>query len=103
MNTINKNKPVLMAIAWGINAPLSEKIKCLIAFPKIPRLLGQYFNVTEVSKKDALQDIKEVFTVVNQRLSGQQYLVGERLIFEDLAILANLEQTFKHKRFMVIF
>lgn len=82
-------KPLKIAIAWGINAPLIEKIKCIIAFPKIPELLKQYYNITDASKESALQDIKEVFTVVNQRLnSGQQYLVGEQFSSADITFAA---------------
>jgi glutathione S-transferase len=78
-----------IAIAWGINAPWSEKIKCLVASPRIPGLLRQYYNVTEASKEQALRDIKEVFTVVNQRLdSGQQYLVGDRFSSADITFAA---------------
>jgi glutathione S-transferase len=82
-------KPLKLAIAWGMNAPRSEKIRCMIAFPKIPGLLKRYYNVTEASKKAALQDIKEVFTVVNQRLnSGQQYLVENCLSSADITFAA---------------
>jgi glutathione S-transferase len=82
-------KPLKIALAWGINAPLSEKIKCIIASPRIPGLLRQYYNVTEASKEKALKDIKEVFTVVNQRLdSGQQYLVGDRFSSADITFAA---------------
>jgi glutathione S-transferase len=82
-------KPWKLAIAWGINTPLNEKIKCIIASPRIPGLLKQYYNVTEASKERALQDIKEVFTVVNQRLnSGQQYLVGNNLSSADITFAA---------------
>jgi glutathione S-transferase len=82
-------QPLKLAIAWGMNAPWSEKIKCIIAVPKIPGLLKQYYNVTEASKEKAFQDIKEVFTVVNQRLnSGQQYLVGDNLSSADITFAA---------------
>jgi glutathione S-transferase len=82
-------KPWKIAIAWGINAPLREKIKCIIASPRIPGLLRQFYNVTEASKEDALQDIKKVFTVVNQRLnSGQEYLVGNNLSSADITFAA---------------
>ncbi|MFM2311607.1 MAG: hypothetical protein RLZZ04_883 [Cyanobacteriota bacterium] len=82
-------KPLKIAIAWGLNAPLSEKIKCIIAVPRIPGLLRQYYNVTEASKEAALKDIKEVFTVVNQRLnSGQQYLIGNNLSSADITFAA---------------
>lgn len=82
-------KPMKLAIAWGINAPLSEKIKCIIAVPRIPGLLRQYYNITEASKEAALKDIKEVFNIVNQELSsGQQYLVGDRFSATDITFAA---------------
>jgi glutathione S-transferase len=82
-------KPFKIAIAWGINAPWSEKIKCIIAVPRIPGLLRQFYNVTEASKEAAFQDIKEVFAVVNQKLnSGQQYLVGDRFSATDITFAA---------------
>jgi glutathione S-transferase len=82
-------QPLKIAIAWGINTPWSEKIKCIVASPRIPGLLRQYYNVTEASKEEALKDIKEVFTVVNQRLdSGQQYLVGDRFSSADITFAA---------------
>jgi glutathione S-transferase len=82
-------KPWKIAIAWGINAPLIEKIKCIIALPRISGLLRQYYKVTKASKEEALQDIKEVFTVVNQRLnSDQQYLVGDRFSATDITFAA---------------
>jgi glutathione S-transferase len=82
-------KPIKLAIAWGINAPLREKIKCMIASLKIPGLLRQKYNVTADSKEAALQDIKEVFTIVSQRLnSGQQYLVGDRFSSTDITFAA---------------
>ena len=82
-------KPWFIAIAWGKKVPLIEKIKSLIAFPKIPELLEQNYNLTSESKKAALRDIQEVFSVVNQRLnSGQQYLVGDRLSAADITFAA---------------
>ena len=32
-------QPLKVAIAWGIKAPMIEKIKAISAFPKIPQLL----------------------------------------------------------------
>jgi glutathione S-transferase len=82
-------QPLKVAIAWGINAPWREKIKCITVVSKIPGLLRQKYNVTEASKEDALQDIKEIFAVVNQRLnSGQQYLVGDRFSSTDITFAA---------------
>jgi glutathione S-transferase len=82
-------EPLKVAIAWGINAPWNEKLKSMIIFPAIPRLLRQKYNVSEDSKKTALEDIRDIFTEVNQRLnSGQQYLVGDRLSSADITFAA---------------
>ncbi len=82
-------KPWKIAIAWGIKAPLMEKIKIAIAFPKIPNLLQQAYNVTPETKDAALEDIREVFAIVNRQLeSGQQYLVGDCLSAADLTFAA---------------
>ena len=83
------DKPWKIALAWGKNAPWMEKIKCAIAFPKIPDLLKQKYNVTPEGKDAAWQDIKEVFGVVNQKLnSDRPYLVGDNLSAADLTFAA---------------
>ena len=61
-------KPLKIAIAWGIKAPLIERIKTIFAFLKIPQLLQQFYNVTPATKDAALEDIREVFEVVDQEL-----------------------------------
>lgn len=82
-------KPLLIAIAWGIKAPLIEKIKTVISFPKIPKMLKQFYNITPQTKDTALEDIREVFAVVNQEIkSGEQYLVGNSLSAADLTFAA---------------
>lgn len=82
-------KPVFMAIAWGKGASLIEKIKCAIAAPKTFNFLKQNYNATPKGKDTALQDIREVFALVNQRLSsGQKYLVGDRPYAADLTFAA---------------
>lgn len=82
-------KPWAIAIAWGKQAPLIEKIKIAIAFPKIPDLLKQNYNLTLEGKDSALRKIREIFTIVSQKLnSGQQYLVGDRLSAADITFAA---------------
>ncbi|MCC0178979.1 glutathione S-transferase family protein [Waterburya agarophytonicola K14] len=82
-------KPLAIAIAWGINAPLIEKIKTAIALPKIPQLLQQFYNVTPETKDAALKKIREVFALVSQEInSGQQYLVGDCLSAADITFAA---------------
>jgi glutathione S-transferase len=71
-------QPWSILAAWGKGTSLLEKIKCAVAFPKTVNFLKQNYNVTAKGKEATLQDIKEVFDIVNQKLnSGQQYLVGD--------------------------
>lgn len=82
-------KPFAVAIAWGINAPLIEKIKAILVFPLIPRLLKRMYDVTPGNKDLALEEIREVFELVNQELdSGKQFLVGDRLSAADITFAA---------------
>ena len=82
-------KPLAIAVAWGKQAPLIEKIKIAIAFPKIPNLLKQNYNITLEGKDSALREIREIFSIVSQKLnSGQQYLVGDRLSAADITFAA---------------
>ena len=81
--------PLFMAIAWGRKAPLIEKIQCAISIPKIYNFLKQNYNVTPEGKDAALQEIRDIFAQVNQKLnSGQQYLVGDHLTAADLTFAA---------------
>jgi glutathione S-transferase len=82
-------QPWSILAAWGKGTSLLEKIKCAVAFPKTVNWLKQNYNVTTQGKEAALQDIKEVFTVVNQRLnSGQKYLLGNNLSSTDITFAA---------------
>jgi len=82
-------KPLIVSLAWGIKAPLIEKIKTVAAFPKIPKSLKQFYNIIPETKDAALEDIRSVVAVVSQELSsGEQYLVGNSLSAADLAFAA---------------
>ena len=82
-------KPLTVAIAWGIKAPLKEKIQTVLSFPRIPETLRQFYNITPETKDAALEEIREVFAVVNRELnSGGQYLVGDRLSAADITLAA---------------
>ena len=82
-------QPLKVAIAWGLKAPPIERIKAIFAFPKIPQILKQFYNITPATKDAALQDIREVFAVVDRELdSGQKYLDGDRLSAADLTFAA---------------
>ena len=82
-------KPLAVAIAWGLNAPLIERIKALLIFPLIPRQLKRMYDVTPENKDLALERIREVFEIVNQELdSSKQFLVGDRLSAADITFAA---------------
>ena len=82
-------QPLKVAIAWGIKAPVMEKIKAVFAFPKIPQILKQFYNITPAAKDAALEEIQEIFAQVSQELnSGQKYLVGNSLTAADLTFAA---------------
>ena len=82
-------QPLKVAIAWGLNAPLIEKVKAISGFPKIPQLMKQFYEINADTKDAALQDIKEVFAVVDRELAtGQKYLVGDCLTAADLTFAA---------------
>ena len=82
-------QPLKVAIAWGSKAPLIEKIKAISIFWKIPQILKQSYNITPATKDAALQEIEEIFAMVNKELdSGQKYLVGNSLTAADLTFAA---------------
>jgi len=82
-------KPLKVAIAWGLKAPLGERVKAIFSFPKIPQLLEQFYQIDSATKDAALQDIREVFAVVDRKLaSGQKYLVDDYFTAADLTFAA---------------
>ena len=77
------------AIAWGLKAPLTEKIKAILAFPKIPQLLAQFYEIDTAAKNAAMQEIREVFATVDKELAeDRQYLVGDCFTAADLTFAA---------------
>ena len=82
-------EPLKVAIAWGIKAPLREKIQTIVSFPKIPRLLKAFYKISPQTKNTALKNIREVFATVNDELnSGKQYLLGDRISAADITFAA---------------
>ena len=82
-------EPLKVALAWGIKAPLTEKIKTIVSSHNIPRLLKISYRINLQTKNTALKNIKEVFATVNDELnSGEQYLVGDRLSAADITFAA---------------
>lgn len=90
------HKPLKIAIAWGLKAPIMEKIKIILAFPKIPQLLKQLYDITPESKDSALEGIREVFSIVSQELdSDKQFLVGDCLSAADITFAALASPIFR--------
>ena len=82
-------QPFKVAIAWGLKAPLIERARAILSFPQIPQILKQFYGINSATKDAAMQDIKEVFTVVERKLaSGQKYLVGDCFTAADLTFAA---------------
>jgi glutathione S-transferase len=81
-------QPWSILAAWSKGISWIEKIQCAIAFPVATKIIKQKYNLTLEGKETAVQDIKEVFTIVNQKLLGQQYLVGDRFSATDITFAA---------------
>ena len=82
-------QPWLVPIVWGIEVPWLEKVGCAIASPIMIRLLKRGYKTTAQEANISLQTIREIFTIVNNRLeSGQKYLVGNSLSAADITFAA---------------
>jgi glutathione S-transferase len=82
-------QPWSILAAWSKGISLMEKIKCAIAFPVATKIIKQKYNLTLEGKETAVQDIEDVFDIVNQKLdSDKQYLVGDRLSSADITFAA---------------
>jgi glutathione S-transferase len=81
-------QPWSVLTAWSKGISLIEKVKCAIAFPVATKIIKQKYNLTLEGKEAAVQDIREIFTIVDQKLSGQQYLVGDRFSATDITFAA---------------
>jgi glutathione S-transferase len=82
-------KPLIVPIFLGINTPWSEKIACAIATPITLRRIKQIYEITPESTTESLQEIKEVFKIVDRRLAqGNKYLVGDSLSAADITFAA---------------
>jgi glutathione S-transferase len=82
-------QPWSILAAWNRGTSWMEKVKSAIAFPVSTKIIKQKYNLTLEGKEAAVQDIREVFTIVNQKLNaGQQYLVGDRFSATDITFAA---------------
>lgn len=78
-----------MRKGWCIGTPLLERLGFEIAFPFISSTVRQRYNITADTAATALQEIKEVFEIVDRRLAGgKTYLVGDTISAADITFAA---------------
>lgn len=78
-----------MRRAWCNSTPVLERIGFEIAFPFMSRKVRQVYSITADSAAAALQGIKEIFEIVNQRLAGgKTYLAGDIISAADITFAA---------------
>ena len=95
-------QPWSILAAWSKGISLMEKVKSAIAFPVATKIIKQKYNLTVEGKEAAVQDIREVFDIVNQKVNlGQKYLLGDRFSATDItfAALASLAIRPEHHPF----
>jgi glutathione S-transferase len=82
-------QPWSILAAWSKGISLMEKVKCAIAFPVSTKIIKQKYNLTLEGKEAAVQDIREVFDIVNQKVNlGQKYLLGDRFSATEITFAA---------------
>jgi glutathione S-transferase len=82
-------QPWSILAAWSKGISPIEKVKCAIAFPVATKIIKQKYNLTVEGNKTAVQDIEDVFDIVNQKLgSDKQYLIGDRFSATDITFAA---------------
>ncbi len=95
-------QPWSILAAWSKGISWMEKVKSAIAFPVSTKIIKQKYNLTLEGKEAAVQNIREVFDIVNQKVNlGQKYLLGDRFSATDItfAALASLAIRPEHHPF----
>lgn len=78
-----------MRKAWCNSTPVLERIGFEIAFPFMSSKVRQVYSITADSAAAALQGIKDIFEIVNQRLAGgKTYLAGDTISAADITFAA---------------
>lgn len=79
----------VMRQMWSKGTPWVEQVGLAIAFPLIRQVVRQAYNVTASAAASSLEEIKQVFEIVNQRLvDNRLYLVGNEFSAADLTFAA---------------
>ena len=74
---------------WSKRASWHEKIGSMISYPIVIKMIKETYQVNETQKDIALQTIKNIFNIVDERLgSEQQYLVGNKISAADISFAA---------------
>lgn len=71
---------------WCGGAPRLEQIGFEFAFPLMSRMVREVYNVSEANAASSLQEIKQIFELVGERLTDDKhgYLVGSSFSAADL-------------------
>lgn len=75
---------------WCEGAPRFEKAGFEFAFPLMSRIVRRAYNVSAANAASSLQEIKQIFALVGERLTDNQrgYLVGDSFSAADLTFAA---------------
>ena len=81
--------PSKIPLMWGKGASWQEKIGCIILSPVAIKIIRETYQVNETQKNIALQKIKNIFSIVDQKLAPEQkYLVGDQISAADISFAA---------------
>ncbi len=76
-------------LIWTKGTSWSEKIGCILSFPMIVKMLKHSYQVNETQKNIALQNIKNIFSIVDKKLAPEKkYLVGDKISAADISFAA---------------
>ena len=74
---------------WGKGASWQEKIGCLVSFPLVIKMIKDTYQVNEIQKNIALENIKDIFNLVERKLApDKKYLVGDKISAADISFAA---------------
>lgn len=76
-------------LTWAKGASWQEKIGCIILSPMTIKIVSDTYQVNESQKNIALQKIKNIFSLVDEKLApDKKYLVGDKISAADISFAA---------------
>ncbi len=74
---------------WAKGASWHEQIGCILLSPMTIKIIRESYQVNEAQKNLALQNIQNIFNIVDQRLApDKKYLVGDKISAADISFAA---------------